>query len=412
MLDRSDYNNETLDVCEIIGTYFADTYYNVLYTSAKKVAMKKSSSITEEYRLSLVTFIEAVNNDQRYYLSVVHSLLNWYRVNTQFIAINIEDFVNKVVREFVPGTFFESMSKKDKDSILGDIITHSASEVASMISKPDNIVRVIDGRRDRDNVSYLQSKMLELVLERRDIIYGKFIDRNKNKKVDLVYVNKLKDVLKLQLAEKLKLKKELNRAREIAEKLQHNSQQQVNSVQSELNVVTKQLAARDTKIVSLKSQLTILTKEKEQLETELEDLRNKLEKESTVVINTPEEDSSFGTSSDDSSDEERRQDEEFERRFNDRLNQKNDSNGDSNGDSLIDMNVEPNVDMNHHSNDNSNDNSNDTPVFDDSQYPSNDEVAIDESPFDNNPFAELNLTNGLGSAPGLGLDMINLADNI
>lgn len=267
-MEKSEYNNETLDICELIGCYFVDTFFNALYSSAKSEASKNSTTTTQEYKLAIISYTNAVNSDGRYYSQTIHSLLNWYRVNSNQMIASLEEFENKVVGEFVPKLFYIEMSKKEKDIILSEIITKAVNELGAFIAKPQHIKLVIDKRRDPESVRYIQNEMHTIMLTRHDIIQGKFIERNKSKKVDAHYVDKLKEALKKQLREKLQYKEESERAKKIAEKLQSDLNAMEEDYRGQIEGLENNINSKDDKIQTIKSAMEELVRDKSRLELE------------------------------------------------------------------------------------------------------------------------------------------------
>jgi hypothetical protein len=247
---KSKYNNETLDICELIGCYFVDTFYNSLYLSAKAEAIRKSTTKTQEYKLSMISYINAINGGREFYAKIVDGLLKWFQVNTQLITCSLEEFENKVIREYVPRMFYDDMSHSEKDKILSSVITTAAQKFASFINKPNtkHLSMIIDGRKDKDNIRYFQKEMLSIMLEQRDIIFGKFIDRNSVKKIDAIFVDKLKDELKKQLGEKLQLKSSLDKAKQVAEQLQKDYNNVKQDLEGQIEALQKSLDEKDNKL--------------------------------------------------------------------------------------------------------------------------------------------------------------------
>lgn len=325
-MDTSEYNSNTLDICELIGCYFVNAFYNSLYASAKAEAVKNSTSITQEYKLAILSYTNAINSDGKYYSQTVQGLLNWFRVNTQHITISLEDFENKVIREFVPKIFYIDMSKKEKDIILSEIITKAANELGAFIAKPSHIGLVIDKRKDLDNVRYFRAEMHSIMLARHDIIYGKFLERNKVKKVDAHFVDKLKEALKKQVKEKIELKNECDRAKLIAEKLQSDINQLEDDYKSQVKSLENQLNTKDDKIIAIKSAMEELVRDKERFEnnylqsiSELEQLKLQNKHLHSQLDNNRQynvdHERSLSLSSDESDEDYEAADAEFEKKF-------------------------------------------------------------------------------------------------
>ena len=272
------YNNETLDICELLGCYFVHTFYNSLYLSAKAEAARKSTTKTQEYKLAMLSYINAINGGKEFYKRTIDGILTWFQTNTKLLTISLEDFENRILKEYIPRIFYDDMANSEKDKILSSIVTTAANNFASFLNKPNtkHIAMIIDGRKEVDNIRYFQKEMLGIMLEQRDIIYGKFIDRNKVKKVDAHFVEKLKDELKKQLAEKIQLKISFDKAKQVVEQLNKDYA----NLKEELNVQTENLQKiiedKDTKLILMKVSYDELINSKLQSDNKLNQLTNEL----------------------------------------------------------------------------------------------------------------------------------------
>lgn len=268
------YNRETLNLCEIIGSYFVNAFFNSLYLTARVSATNKSTSITQEYKLAILAYSKAINQGGKNYTQTIMSLLDYYKVNTNYLTTTIEEFEIKIIREFVPHQFYFELSKNDHDLILSNIITETVNKFTKFIILPENICKVIDQRKDVDVVKYFQSVMKEYMLERHDIIYGKFITNTKNDKVDAHYVEKLKEGLKLQITEKIKLKHDLNIAKQVAEKIKYESNCMIEDLKKQVNSFQSLLDEKDDKIITLKINLDKLQMDIDKMNNERNQLHS------------------------------------------------------------------------------------------------------------------------------------------
>jgi len=216
---KDKYNSKTLDICELIGSYFVDIFYNHLYSTAKKQAAKNQTTTTQEYKNSIISYTEAINSNHKYYKQTVDSLHAWFKVNTSHLAITLDQFQLMIIKEFVPQQFTNELAQKDMDIILSEIITKTAIDFGIMVSKPQHIKQIIDSHKDDVNVKFFQNEILDILLERRDIIFNKFIEKNKSPKVDAAYFDKLKAELKNQVEINIKLKNENTHIKKMVETL-------------------------------------------------------------------------------------------------------------------------------------------------------------------------------------------------
>lgn len=216
---KDKYNSKTLDICELIGSYFVDIFYNHLYSTAKKQAAKNQTTTTQEYKNSIISYTEAINTNHKYYKQTVDSLHAWFKVNTSHLAITLDQFQLMIIKEFVPQQFINELAQKDMDIILSEIITKTAIDFGIMVSKPQHIKQIIDSHKDDVNVKFFQNEILDILLERRDIIFNKFIEKNKSPKVDAAYFDKLKAELKNQVEINIKLKNENAHIKKMVETL-------------------------------------------------------------------------------------------------------------------------------------------------------------------------------------------------
>ena len=129
IFDRSSYSNTTISVYNIISSYFVHIYYNTLYQTA--VSLKASNAvpnITLGYRDRIATFVNVIDSKcKKYYkkenyMGILNNLRKEFTTWTNCETLTMTECINKIVKEFVPADFYDSIDKDQRRNILSIII--------------------------------------------------------------------------------------------------------------------------------------------------------------------------------------------------------------------------------------------------------------------------------------------------
>jgi hypothetical protein len=236
-MKRSTYSETTKSHFEIISCYFADTFWNHLYSQSNILLNNKAtgeSSLTDEYKKAISAY-KAGLADNRYLEMAIKGILQYYRVHTAFSSITLNDLMDRILSQFIPEEKYSSMAPADKDFFIGDIIRKVVNKfVVKLIQDPAYLKMVIDDHSNGSNVKQWISALNDIQGEIRETIYAQFVRQQvggKSKEsseyyIDIEVVKKLeteRDKIWKQLSaivkEKLHLQEQLSRATKISETL-------------------------------------------------------------------------------------------------------------------------------------------------------------------------------------------------
>lgn len=176
ILDRNNYSNKTLEIYEILGSYYIDIFYNHLYIEAKKLkANGNVSSITEGYKHTLNAFLKGLSNPKLYKKSIIG--LHHYFINTGFNSISFSNCVDKITKEFIPSDYFISLSSTQKMGVLRMVLNQSLKLFIRKIVD-EHITKIIDFHTEKDNIRILQDDIIDCFILERENMYHKFISDN------------------------------------------------------------------------------------------------------------------------------------------------------------------------------------------------------------------------------------------
>jgi len=128
--NRLSYDKKILSRFEIIGAYFVEIFYNNLYNSALRKFkasapddVRNSKSLTEEYKHLLGVFYNGIK-EKEYYEKSIKGILEYYREYTKFSTISLHDFIDEIIRQFIPDEYFKVLGDSDKHFFLNKIIVN------------------------------------------------------------------------------------------------------------------------------------------------------------------------------------------------------------------------------------------------------------------------------------------------
>jgi hypothetical protein len=221
LLDRSAYSATTMSTYQLLASYIVDVYYNHLYVEAIKMKNAPSNqvpSITEGYKHAVLAFLSAIDNKSktykaRHYSQLLTGINEYFTTWTSFSTLTLSDCINKIVTEFVPSDFFESLNKDQRRNILRIVLTSSIREFSAVVIK-DFLTSIIDNHMEQTNIHALKERMVDLLILERDGFYNKFLSTKIGKTsetVDKTLALKMQREIKSLLNDKKGLTDENNR---------------------------------------------------------------------------------------------------------------------------------------------------------------------------------------------------------
>lgn len=215
ILDRNSYSATTLSVMEILAAYMTDLYYNHLYIEAIKFKNNKVvASITEGYLHSINTFVNAIAdikskdyNSTRYH-ELLRGIHGFFTAYTSFESITISECIDKIVKEFTPIDYYNSMTVEQKRSIIRTLLSSAIFKIGQLLSSREEpyLSMIIDKHKDKTNVYIIKDKIIDVFLLERFAILNKFlVSISGGEKVDKHVVDKLVSDNKKLIEEREKL---------------------------------------------------------------------------------------------------------------------------------------------------------------------------------------------------------------
>lgn len=220
--NRQNYDEDVITLCEIIGCYVVEIFYNRLYIQAvdRNQNEKNSKSITDEYRKVVSSFLYGIKKNTDSYKSYLTHMYVQFQSWTRFKTIPISEFTDKLLSYFVPSDLFGLLSIKEKNILLNDIIFTITENYAAYCI--ENIVSVIDHRNKSIVIRQFQDAFNEIMLSKRDSTLAKFIRKDPNSLIDhsaqvnaqnYILINKLKKKIKKIMKEKCEIESKYNKIR-------------------------------------------------------------------------------------------------------------------------------------------------------------------------------------------------------
>jgi hypothetical protein len=244
ILDRSKYDQSTLLMLDSISSFFIDMYYNNLYQEAIKSRQQgKSISNTASYKEVLSCIRQSFNEGDhlKKYLSSLHNYYNMYNVSTTYI-----EFVDRVIREFVPESYFPLLSNANKAISICTVIKDANYKLIDrIISK--YLKHIIDNR-SIENAEIIKDELINIFLIERDLLSSKFKaeERGKGESDKTITINKLEaDIYKL-----LKEKCEMAAKEKVMKVIIHSKAKEINQLKEENATLKRELDKRKDIIVA------------------------------------------------------------------------------------------------------------------------------------------------------------------
>ncbi|GFR88143.1 BA71V-B475L [Elysia marginata] len=174
----ANHDPRLISILEILGSQFVDVYFNHVYNSAR-THLETGASLTDEYVRRVQAYIIGVKNDGRCYREVVQSLHKYFQATTRFTTLSFADFVERIVRQFIPEDYYGLLDAAEKDEALGSIVVDLVSTLGSYVTLPDMLRRIIDGHDHlpRVTIRMIQDQATTILLAKRGEIHNSFIRR-------------------------------------------------------------------------------------------------------------------------------------------------------------------------------------------------------------------------------------------
>lgn len=185
--NKANYDKKTLTIFEIVGCFFVDNMYNHLFSLAKDSdeLRDRFGSLTDAYKQSLKQYLHGIKSVGKYYQQVINNLHKYYQDYTSFSGIILEDFINNVLRQYIPDEHFKVLGMNDKYFFLSTIIIDILENFIREISSVEMMKMVID-ERTSENALIWKNKIIDIQIMIREKFHIKFVKQHlkETEKVD------------------------------------------------------------------------------------------------------------------------------------------------------------------------------------------------------------------------------------
>ena len=224
-MNRENYDPKVISTFEIIGSFFVDAFYNDLYLKAKdKVKLEsRSRSLTDAYKYYIEAYMYGIKSNKEHYSGVIKNLHKYYQVNTRYFngGLVFSDFENKILSQFIPPEYYQHLNEREKDSSLCMIITETICNFGVKVCDIRYLSLIIDDHKNEMNVRVFQDIIIDVMIMIREKYFNLFAKKihQKNDKVPIEIVEKMKEALQLEIKRRCKAEEDLERTLNIIKQL-------------------------------------------------------------------------------------------------------------------------------------------------------------------------------------------------
>ncbi len=203
---ESKVDKQVLSLLDIIGSAIVDNFYNHLYDKAIALKEKTNKSITECYRVVVISYIKDHQSPQ-FFKKLIESIQFYTKITLMYDNISYVECISMYSKLFIPDQYFQSMTENQKNNIIFMVLKSSIDIFTQNILS--SYINLIIDEHNSDNAVFLQNLFLEILLEQRSQSYDKFIkteqaiSKHKSIKVN-TKKNKFKDQVMVKITNKYK----------------------------------------------------------------------------------------------------------------------------------------------------------------------------------------------------------------
>lgn len=217
------YSKRTISVFEIVGAYFVDMFYNHLYLTARsnhRAVDTSVGSLTDVYKSTVNAYVKGLKSEKKYYESAVKGMTEFYKAHTKHTAITMTEFINEVIRQFMPPDHFDILAGHEKDFFMNNIVLRIVDDFADEVFAIEKMRLVIDSHADESNTRVWMDCIVSIQICIRESMYSKFI-KTTNQSTGMVDEAVVKKVLAERDAIWRKTTEYLQRATKAEADLEH-----------------------------------------------------------------------------------------------------------------------------------------------------------------------------------------------
>ena len=178
MSQVGNYSKRTISVFEIVGAYFVDMFYNHLYLTARsnhRAVETSVGSLTDVYKSTVNAYVKGLKSEKRYYESAVKGMNEFYKTHTKHSTITMAEFINEVIRQFMPPDHFDILAGHEKDFFMNNIVLRIVDDFADEVFAIEKMRLVIDSHADESNTRVWMDCIVSIQICIREAMYSKFI---------------------------------------------------------------------------------------------------------------------------------------------------------------------------------------------------------------------------------------------
>lgn len=173
-LNLDNYDKDTINQFDTVGTYFVKVFYNTLHDRAKNEMFSgsKHKSTTDAYRGWITQYVNMLSKSATF--DEISAQIFSYYCEDSRMHTNRTDFIMGFTKLFVPIDYHENLNMMGYITLYKQIITDVVKLFAKEIT--DNYIKqIIDDHTNKINVRTLQEKIINLFCYYKDSLIQKFV---------------------------------------------------------------------------------------------------------------------------------------------------------------------------------------------------------------------------------------------
>jgi len=169
-----DYDKDTINQFDTVGTYFVKVFYNTLHDRAKDEMFSgsKHKSTTDAYRGWITQYVNMLSKSATF--DEISAQIFSYYCEDSRTHTNRTDFIMGFTKLFVPIDYHENLNMMGYitlyKQIIRDVVKLFAKEIID-----NHIKQIIDDHHNKTNVRSLQEKIISLFCYYKDSLIQKFV---------------------------------------------------------------------------------------------------------------------------------------------------------------------------------------------------------------------------------------------
>lgn len=170
--NKDNYSRETISKFDIVGSYFVDQLYNIIYKKAKNkwTNTNTQESLTFIYIEHVQKYAYLIDKSRGARRERLEDLFEYYISKTKFKSYVYSDFLNVITKELFPTDYFDGLKLSQKQEIFEKTVVDVLNEFISKLEK-GYMQYIIDDHDNRDNTALLRDLFIDCLLYKREEWY-------------------------------------------------------------------------------------------------------------------------------------------------------------------------------------------------------------------------------------------------